>query len=316
MQSATPNKLIHKHWVAVVLILIGAASYGLLSPIVKVAYQQGWNDQQITASQMTYGTLVLWLLALLNPRALKNPFREPWIKLSLIGIFGLALTNVLLNYVLTLLSATLTIVLLFQFTWITMIMEALITRKMPSGRQWAAALVIWVGTIFAVGLSLDELKGLSIVGLFVGLGSAITYSIFLTFAGRVKTSMSSVQTSAVMLTASLPFIYLVYPPAPLWSADAWPLLGWGALLGFLGQVLPTICFTVGIPVIGSTLAAVLGSVELPVSVTAALLIAGETVRTGQWGGVALIIAGMALAEYRTTKEPKTQHSGENGTVEE
>ena len=47
-------------------------------------------------------------------------------------------------------------------------------------------------------------------------------------------------------------------------------------------------FNIGIPRIGSTLAAMLGSVELPVAVIAAYLLIGEPVDGLQWVGMGLI----------------------------
>jgi drug/metabolite transporter (DMT)-like permease len=63
-------------------------------------------------------------------------------------------------------------------------------------------------------------------------------------------------------------------------------------------VVPTVAFNIGIPKIGSTLAAMLGSMELPVGVVAAFLILGEPVLPVQWLGMILILAGILLSEKR------------------
>ena len=47
---------------------------------------------------MTMGTLFVWMLILFHKKSWVNPFKGPWIKLGLIGIFGLALTTVFLQY--------------------------------------------------------------------------------------------------------------------------------------------------------------------------------------------------------------------------
>src|SRR4051794_7649809 len=84
-------------WLAMVLVIIGASSYGLLSSFIKIAYDQGFTDGQITPAQMTMGTLFVWVLILFQKKSWVNPFKGPWIKLGLIGIFGLALTTVFFN---------------------------------------------------------------------------------------------------------------------------------------------------------------------------------------------------------------------------
>ena len=94
-------------WLAIVLVLIGASSYGLLSSFIKMAYDQGFTDGQITPAQMTMGTLFVWVLILFHKKSWVNPFKGPWIKLGLIGIFGLSLTTVFYNIALQELDASL-----------------------------------------------------------------------------------------------------------------------------------------------------------------------------------------------------------------
>ena len=118
-------------WLAIVLVLIGASSYGLLSSFIKMAYDQGFTDRQITPAQMTMGTLFVWILILFHKKSWVNPFKGPWIKLGLIGIFGLSLTTVFYNIALQELDASLCIILLFQFTWMTIAMDCIVKRRLP-----------------------------------------------------------------------------------------------------------------------------------------------------------------------------------------
>jgi len=67
-------------WLAIVLVLVGASSYGLLSSFIKMAYDQGYTDGQITPAQMTMGTLLVWLLILFHKKSWANPFKCPWIR--------------------------------------------------------------------------------------------------------------------------------------------------------------------------------------------------------------------------------------------
>jgi drug/metabolite transporter (DMT)-like permease len=104
--------------------------------------------------------------------------------------------------------------------------------------------------------------------------------------------------SAVMLTVTLPFVYLLFPPQTYLQHASWPLAFWGLLLGTLGQVIPTITMNIGIPRIGSSLAALLGSMELPVAVVAAFFIVKEPVGSVQWLGMLLILSGIVTAEMQ------------------
>ena len=122
-------------WLAIVLVIIGASSYGLLSSYIKMAYDQGFTDGQITPAQMTMGTLFVWLLILFHKKSWVNPFKGPWIKLGLIGIFGLSLTTVFYNIALQELECFFMIILLFQFTWITIAMDCIMKRRFLNERK-------------------------------------------------------------------------------------------------------------------------------------------------------------------------------------
>ncbi|NOU69808.1 EamA family transporter [Paenibacillus sp. LMG 31461] len=286
-------------WLAIVLVLIGASSYGLLSSYIKMAYDQGFTDGQITPAQMTMGTVFVWVLILFHKKSWVNPFRGPWIKLGLIGIFGLSLTTVVYNIALQELDASLCIILLFQFTWMTIAMDCIVKRRLPKRMEGIAIALILAGTILAVNVFDTNWGELSILGILYGLISALAYSVFLFFTGQVESSLPPLMNSAIMLTAALPIMYVLYPPTVFVHENGGMLLLWGLLLGFLGQVVPTVSFNIGIPKIGSALAAMLGSVELPVAILAASLLIGEPITGLQWGGMVLILGGIIISEYKS-----------------
>lgn len=294
--------LSHK-WVALVCILIGASSYGLLSPTIKMAFQAGYSEGNVTSAQVTMGAAIMWVLVLITPGARQSPFRGPWIKLALIGMSGLSLTTICYNRTLSELDASLAIVLLFQFTWITIVMECIADRKLPTRYQGAAIAIVMAGTVLSVNLLSADLSRFSATGVVFGLASGFTYSLFLFFAGRVESDQHPFLKSAWMLTAGLLVIYLFYPPVFLMGATAQTgsLLLWGLGLGCLGQVIPTVAFLVGIPRTGASLAAMAGAMELPVALIGAYLILGESITGIQWLGMGLILAGIGLSELKHTE---------------
>jgi drug/metabolite transporter (DMT)-like permease len=294
-----------QRWVAIILVLVGASSYGVLSSFIKMAYGQGYGDGQITPAQITTGALMVWILIAFDRKSWVNPFRGPWIKLSMVGIFGLALTTVFINISLAGLDASLSIVLLFQFTWITIALDCIVHRRWPRQQEIMAIILIMIGTFLAVNIFGTEWSDVSGSGLLFGLLSAVTYSLFLFLTGLVKTNLPPLMNSAIMLTAALPMIYILYPPLVLVQGDSLNLWLWGLWLGLIGSVIPTVCFNIGIPKVGSSLSAMLGSLELPVAVIAAFLLLGEPVAWVQWLGMIFILGGIVISEKKT----KRQQSG-------
>ena len=278
--------------------MIGAISYGLLSTLIKWANQDGLYIYQVTTGQVLLGTIVLWLIVIMRPKLWSNPFKGPWIQLALIGIFGLFGTTYLFNYALGMLDASLAIVLLFQFTWITMLMDCISRKAMPTFYQVVAIIFIMCGTFFAVNIFAIEMMDISIVGLIFGLLSAVTYASFIFFTGQMKTTMEPVMRSAVMWTAAVPILFFIWPPNYFSNLDIGQFVFWGVILGVLGQVIPTITFTIGIPKIGSSLAALIGSMELPSAILFAFLILKEDVNLYQWLGILLILFGIFISDKK------------------
>lgn len=296
---------IANRWLWMGIVLFGAVSYGILSPVIKLAYDAGLNELQVTYAQLIVGAAMLWLLVALRPKAWVAPVRIDWLRIGFVGFIGILLTSVFINGALMYLSASVSIVLLFQFTWITIGMECLLDRKKPAPLQLVAVGIVLIGTVLAVGFKWNDLSEVSVIGVVLGLLSSLTYSSFIVFAGRVGKGMDPVLKSAVMMTPFLPIalliVWFMYPNHTVVQGDSAQfvhILLWGLALGLLAHAIPTVFFNIGIPRIGSSLAAMIGSAELPATVIGALLLNAEVVTSAQWFGIALIVVSIIVSERR------------------
>lgn len=310
---------------AVLLVLAGASSYGVGASVYKLAIEDGWGAGRLTFQQVLSGAALLWLA--MGMRAMRTFLRKGrqgkaegtggaasikrhWLKLTAIGIVGLALTTVFYNEALARIDASLAIVLLFQFTWITILLESIRKRAWPSRAEGLAIGFIAAGTVLAVGLLEHDLSAIDGIGALYGLLSAVTYSLFFFLTDFLPPSMDAIGKSTVMSTASFAFVVLLQWPTALDWSGGWPILGWGLLLGLLNTALPFFCFNAGIPRLGGGLAALLGSMELPAAVVAAFLLLGEPLSGWQGAGIALILAGIGAAQRRSNDKVVAVIEGE------
>ncbi|KEO81548.1 hypothetical protein EL26_20335 [Tumebacillus flagellatus] len=284
--------------IAILLVLLGGASYGLISPAVKMAYDAGFSPADVTSSQYGAAMSILVLIALFQLRRLRGMTGRD---LGLLVFLGVLSTGTSVFYYLSLsyLPASLAIVLLFQFTWVVMVIDYLITRNKPTPIKWTALVLIFIGTLLAVDLFHTQWMGVSVLGIVLGLLSSVTYSAFLYFTSYVRPGSSPFVNSAVISIASTLTVFLIFPPKFLWNGSLGEgLWVWALIIGGLGQVIPPLFFNVGIPRIGGPLAAVLGAVELPVAVVSAFWLLHEEVFGAQWAGILLILAGIVVTELR------------------
>lgn len=122
--------------------------------------------------------------------------------LAIIGIFGLCMTTIFYNLSLQKLDASFSIVLLFQFMWITILLECLWLKRWPTRQQVVAIVIVMTGTLLAVGLfEQDSFKAIDIAGVGYDLASAVTYGLFLFHTVRLQTDYDPVMKSAMMMLA-------------------------------------------------------------------------------------------------------------------
>ncbi|MDB5085760.1 MAG: hypothetical protein JWN30_2646, partial [Bacilli bacterium] len=245
----------------------------------------------------------------------RNHYRKLTRKsVALLVILGIVSSGTTIFYyeALQFVSSSIGIVLLFQFTWMVVVIDSVVTRVMPSMRQWLSVLLILIGTICAVklqgqGAASGAAPGLSgaTIGYLLGLLSAATYAVYLVLLERVHTDTPPVVNTSIMVLTSLVIAIAVFPAAfaEIFSMVVHPkpgmpgvigLLTWTSLIAVFGQVIPPLLFNRGIPVIGGAAAGILGAMELPVGMIASLFLVHEQIVLLQWLGIVLILAGILL----------------------
>lgn len=281
---------------AVLFVLIGGVSYGLLSTFVKLAYDEGFTPAEVTGSQIVFGVLLLWILALRYMCQLRKMNRKEYGNTVLTGFF-FSLVAICYYLSLAYVPASLAIILLFQFTWIGVVIDFLFEGKKPSVFQLLALVFVLFGTYLSANPS--EIAGQSIQwqGIALGLGAAVSYSFFIYTSGKSGERVSGFLRSALAMSASALFTLIVYPPEFLVNGSlAAGLWWWGLLIGFFGAFLPTLLFAFGVPVIGPGMSSILGSIELPTVIFMSWTLLGEQVTGGQWLGVGIILLGIVLSD--------------------
>ena len=136
------------------IVFLAGASYGAQATTVKITYAAGFTWTQVVASQALFAAL-LFAVALLVQRA-RGKRLVPLSLKQTIALLALGLNTcigtVLYNYALTLLPVSVAITLLFQFTWMGIVVQLVVMRRRPRAAEAAAAAVILGGTLMASGM--------------------------------------------------------------------------------------------------------------------------------------------------------------------
>lgn len=292
--------ILKEHFQSGILVFLGAASFGILSSIVKTAYKSGYTVGQITGVQTLFGMIILWGLYLLSKK--KNDAKnttsvtkknQKW-QVCLVGIFP-GLVGIFYYQCVQLVPASIAIILLMQYLWISIIIDFLFFKNTPNQLQLLAIILIIGGSCLAAGLSDQGVIVNNLKGYLFGLLAAITYSLFIITSGKVGLQLPTLQKGALMITGACAITFMLFPPAFLvqFSLDN-KLYQFGILLALFGTILPPLLFSIGMPKIGIPLSAILSAAELPVAVLSSYFYLHETVNFMQWLGVIIIIVAIIL----------------------
>ncbi|PQP81216.1 EamA family transporter [Paenibacillus sp. PCH8] len=295
-------------------VLAGAMSYGILSTIVVLAYGEGYQLGEVVGTQLITGFLLSWMLALYTrvrskrksqangkaSAAVSQVFKRlTWKQRLILMAAGTptVITGLVYYQSLRYIPASLAIILLFQFTWISVLIQAVSKRQRPDKVTFMTLIILFGGTLLAAGFleqGLGEFNGL---GIALGLMAAVSYSLFVLFSGKAVPSAHPAFRSAWMVTGGLILLCILFPPTFLFNGLIWSqLLVFGLLLGFFGAFIPPVLFAIGVPHIGGDMAGILGAVELPIAVLLSSIVLHEHVSGLQWFGVIVVLIGVALPE--------------------
>ena len=99
-----------------------------------------------------------------------------------------------------------------------------------------------------------------------------------------------------MSVGSLILSLLVCPDIFASGALVGGLAPYAAVTGFFGLALPVLFFGLGAPYLPAGLSTVLAASELPAGLAVSFFVLHEPISLVQWLGVAVILAGIALAQ--------------------
>lgn len=274
------------------LVLSGACSIGILAILVKFAYHKGFSLGEIIGSQYLIGWFILLVITLLF-------FRQRFqIKQAIILFFAgtsASFTGIFYYGALETIPASTCIILLFQFVWIGILIEAVTTRTFPTKEKIISVVFLLAGTVISSGFLEKPLDSFEMKGITLGLLSAFSFAFYIFVSGKVAVNVPAFLRSLLLITGALVLICIVFPPTFIYDGTFEKgLWKYGIALGTFSIVIPSISFTIGIPKIGSGSATILAAAELPVTMILSALILKESIIISQWAGVALILIGISI----------------------
>jgi len=287
----------------VILVALGASSYGMLATFVKLAYSEGYTTAEVTSSQFIYGIIGILIINLFqknkHKKDVSNASKSNIFNLMLAGT-SLGMTSVFYYLCVKYIDVSIAIVLLMQTVWMGVILEWILEKKAPSFQKTVSVFIVLVGTVFATNIINNDIT-IDWRGILFGLLAAASFTTTMFTANRVATNISSAQRSLYMLLggAVIVFGFGVFTQNTAFNLEIF--MKWGIFLALFGTIIPPMLMNAGFPLTGIGLGSIVSALELPVSVLMAFFILNEQVVGLQWIGIILIIFAIILMNINFDK---------------
>ncbi|WP_338654616.1 DMT family transporter [Sporosarcina psychrophila] len=282
-----------KQWIYPLLIVFAASCYGILSTIIKLAIQDGYTAAEAVTSQYFVGFFIALLIFVFVRR--KVPKFGGGVTLLLAGLFT-ATTGTVYGQAIEYMPASLAVVMLFQFTWVGMLFDCIAKRRLPKRIEVISLLFLFGGTILAAGIIDADLSGIPWQGWVWGMASAVSFASFVMINSRQVEGMDT--ETRLLFTSFFAAIAIFFFQSPeiVWNGTLFNENLWvyGLILGLFGIVIPIYLFSIAVPKVGTAMTSILSAAELPVAVTASVILLSEALTIFQVIGIIIIVIGMTL----------------------
>ncbi|MCL9807867.1 EamA family transporter [Flavobacterium luminosum] len=288
----------------VLLVGLGATSYGMLATFVKLAYDEKFTTGEVTSSQFILGILGILIINLFQ----KVKKGEAVVKATPKNIFDLMLagtslgmTSVFYYLAVKYIPVSIGIVLLMQTVWMGVLLEWFLDKKAPSLQKIISVAIVLLGTALATNLFSKSIV-LDWRGVMWGVLAASSFTTTMFTANRIALGISSAQRSLYMLLGGAVIVFGFTIATQVTPFNMAIFAKWGIILALFGTIIPPMLMNAGFPYTGIGLGSIVSSLELPVSVMMAFMILNETVVFSQWIGIILIILAIVIMNIQFSKK--------------
>ncbi|NLU50402.1 MAG: EamA family transporter [Syntrophomonadaceae bacterium] len=280
------------YYIGVVLVLISAASFGVMPIFAIYAYQGQATVTTVLFLRFALATIMFFSYIAVKVKNLAITRSCLW-SLILMGGVLYTLQSNLYFFAVKHIPASLVALLFYAYPVFVAVLASVVDKERPTQNTLTAILMALTGLTMVLGTSL---AGLNVLGALLALGAAAVYSIYIVLGNRLVKDIPPVITSAfVSLFASFSLLLVGLMSRQLVFDFAgyawWPILG----IVVFSTVIAIFTFFRGLELLGSTRAAILSMIEPLVTIVFSTVLFHDRLTALQWAGGLLVLTGAFLA---------------------
>lgn len=293
----------------VLFAVIGTFLFALKSIFIKLAFSSGANAEQLLFVRLIlsapfYLAVLIWLRHRNKHAERSDDHRTTFAAAAGLGFFGYYLASLLDMKGLEHISAQLERLTLFTYPTMIAILAAIFLGERITKRIVTAIVLCYIG----IGLMYFEesklsLEGSTALGVWLVLGSALSYSIYVTVSKRMIQKVGSLAFTCWAMLGSSLFIFVhfllrgelngLFQSSTLWL--------YGTALAFISTVIPSFLISESIARIGTTRTSIIGTIGPVLTMLLAIWLLAEPTSLQHFAGMIVVIAGVSLVSKSKSK---------------
>lgn len=283
------------------LIAVSATAFGAMAIFARFAYAGGADVLGVLVLRFSIAGALLAAIMIATGR--RWPRGRPLLVAIGMGAIGYVGQSVSYFAALNHASAGLVALLLYAYPTLVCVLAAIFLREHLTPRR-----MLLLGASFAgIALTLGGGQGTP-VGIALGLGAALFYSVYIVIGARELGGTDALASTTVICLSAMTTLVI----ASLVRAPQFPAVGsgWAAIgaIALVSTVVAILAFFAGLKRVGPAVASIASTLEPVVTVVLAWLLLGETLAAVQMAGGALVLLS-ALGLTRAEPSAKLQKTG-------
>jgi drug/metabolite transporter (DMT)-like permease len=268
------------------LVLASAVAFGVMPVFGKLAFSAGVGVATLLFVRFAIAAPVLWVAVAVR-RALPRVERVVLLRAFALGAFGYAMQAGLYFLALQRMDASVLSLILYSYPALVTGAAILLGREPANRRRLVALVIASSGLVLVlVGAGAGDFD---LAGMALGVGAALTYTTYILVSDGVTTDLDALPLAALVSTGALVSLGAVAAATGSldlgFEAEGWLWLALAALVSTVGAV---VLFFSGMSRVGPSTAAILSTLEPPVTVSLVFLTFGDAL------GVVQILGALAV----------------------
>lgn len=293
-------------FLGVVFALLAAVGFSAKAILVKLAYQGGVDAVTLLALRMAFSVPFFIGVALWIRRQHAEPLNTHDRLLVLVlglGLVGYYLSSFLDFLGLQYISAGLERLILFLYPTMTVMLSALIYKRIIGKKVIAAMALSYAGIALVFMHDAGAQQGGIMPGATLVFASTLSYSIYLVGAGHAIQRIGTARfTAYAMIVASAACLLQFAVTHPLSSLDLpFRVYELSVAMAIFSTVLPVFLLSYAIRRIGAGSASLIGSVGPVSTIYLAYLFLNESISLLQIAGSSLVLVGVLVISLNSKK---------------